>query len=89
MWAVNDGLIYLTGYVPVEAIQQEGKTVTQNIFIVVAVMLIAFLICCILYYFNQKQQNRVRREREKERELHNKQLAEALQAAVGYKRHAQ
>ena len=81
MWAVNDGLIYLTGYVPVEAIQQEGKTVTQNIFIVVAVMLIAFLICCILYYFNQKQQNRVRREREKERELHNKQLAEALQAA--------
>lgn len=34
-----------------------------------------------LYYFNQREQNRLRREREKEREIHNKQLAEALQAA--------
>ena len=41
MWSVNDGAIYLIGYVPIEAIQQEGKTVNQNIFIVVAVMLSA------------------------------------------------
>ncbi len=81
MWPVNGGIIYLIGYVPVEAIQQEGKTVNQNIFIVVFVMFVAFTLCFILYHFNQKQQNRVRKERETEREIHNKQLAEALQAA--------
>ncbi len=81
MWAVNDGGIYLIGYVPIEAIRQEGKAVNQNIIAVVLVMLVAFLICCLLYYLNQRQQNRIRRERETEREIHNKQLAEALQAA--------
>ena len=81
MWSVNDGAIYLIGYVPIEAIQQEGKTVNQNIFIVVAVMLSAFFLCCMLYYFNQRQQNKIRKEREIERDIHNKQLAEALQAA--------
>ena len=81
MWSVNDGTIYLIGYVPVEAIQREGSAVNQNIFIVVAVMLIAFLICCALYFFTERQRIRARREREKERELYNRQLAEALQAA--------
>ena len=81
MWTVNGGTIYLIGYVPVEAIQQEGKAVNQNILIVVAAMLIAFFLCCLLYYLNQRQQIKIRREREAERELHNKQLTEALQAA--------
>lgn len=81
MWAVNGGTIYLVGYVPIEAIQQEGRAVNQNIFIVVAAMLLAFFLCCILYYLNHRQQNRIREEREKEREIHNQQLAEALQAA--------
>ena len=81
MWAVNDGAIYLIGYVPIEAIQQEGRTVNQNILVVVIVMLVAFLLCCLIYYLNQRQQIKIRKEREKERELHNKQLAEALQAA--------
>ncbi len=81
MWTVNGGSVYLVGYVPVEAIQQEGRTVNQNIFIVVAVMLIAFFLCCVLYYFNQRQQNKIRKEREAEREIHNKRLAEALHAA--------
>ena len=81
MWSVNGGTIYLIGYVPIEAIQQEGATVNQNILIVVAVMLIAFFLCCILYYFNQRQQIKIRKEREAEREVHNRQLAEALQAA--------
>ena len=81
MWTVNEGTIYLVGYVPIEAIQQEGKTVNQNILIVVSVMLIAFFLCFILYYFNQRQQDKLRKEREAERELHNKQLAEALHAA--------
>ena len=81
MWSVNDGSIYLVGHVPIDAIQQEGKTVNQNILLVVAVMLAAFFICCILYYFSQRQQFRLRREREREREIHNRQLAEALQAA--------
>ena len=81
MWAVNDGTIFLVGYVPIEAIQQEGRTVNQNILFVIVVMLVAFLLCCTLYYFSQRQQNRLRREREAEREVHNKQLAEALQAA--------
>ncbi len=81
MWSVNGGSIYLIGYVPVEAIQQEGRTVNQNILIVVSVMLIAFFLCCLLYYLNQRQQNKIRKEREAEREQHNKQLAEALQAA--------
>lgn len=81
MWAVNDGAHYLIGYVPIEAIQQEGDTVNQNIYIVVAVMLVAFFLCCVLYYFSQRQQNKIRKEREIEREIYNKQLAEALQAA--------
>ncbi len=81
MWSVNNGTIYLIGYVPIEAIQQEGRTVNQNIFIVVIVMLIAFFLCCLLFYFNHRQQNNLRKEREAEREVHNRQLAEALQAA--------
>ncbi len=81
VWAANDGSIFLIGYVPIEAIQQEGRTVNQNIFLVVAVTLIAFFLCCVLYYFNHRRENRIRKERETEREIHNKQLAEALQAA--------
>ena len=81
MWAVNEGTIYLIGYVPIGAIQQEGRTVNQNIFIVIMVMLVAFFLCCTLYYLSQRQQERLRREREAEREIHNQRLAEALQAA--------
>lgn len=81
MWPVNDGTIYLVGYVPYDAIQQEGHTVNQNILLVVIVMLISFFLCSILYYLNQRQQLKNRCEREAEREIHNKQLTEALQAA--------
>ncbi len=81
MWSVNDGTLYLIGYVPIDAIQQEGRTVNQNILIVVAIMLIAFFLCCTIYYFNQRQQNKIRKEREEEREISNRRLAEALQAA--------
>ncbi len=81
MWSVNGGTIFLVGYVPVEAIQQEGKTVNQNILIVVAVMLIAFFVCCALFFVNLRQQNKIRKEQEAEREMHSQQLAEALQAA--------
>ena len=81
MWSVNGGTIFMIGYVPVGAIQQEGKTVNQNIFVVVAVMLIAFFVCCALFLANQRQQNRIRKEQEAEREIHSRQLAEALQAA--------
>lgn len=81
MWAVNDGAIYLIGHVPIEAIQQEGRTVSQNILIVVILMLAAFLLCCILYYLSRREDDKIRKEREEERDVHNKQLAEALQAA--------
>lgn len=81
MWAVNGGSTYLVGYVPVEAIQKEGKTVNQNINTVVFTMLLAFALCSILFYVNRRQQDKVRKERDEERELYNKQLAEALQAA--------
>ncbi len=81
MWAANDGALYLIGYVPIDSIQQEGKAVKQNILIVVIVMLTAFLICCTLFFLNEHQKSRIRKEQEKERELHNQQLTEALQAA--------
>lgn len=81
MWSVDDGATYLIGYVPIEAIQQEGKAVNQNILTVVVVMMAAFFLCCILYYFNYRQQDRIRKEREAEREVHNRQLVEALRAA--------
>ena len=58
-----------------------GKTVNQNINTVVFTMLIAFALCCILFYVNRRQQDKIRKERDEERELYNKQLAEALQAA--------
>ncbi len=81
MWPINDGTIFMVGYVPVEAIQQEGRTVNQNIVIVVVTMLSAFFLCILLYYLNWRQQDKVRREREEERRVHSQQLAEALQAA--------
>ncbi len=81
MWAVNGGTIFLVGYVPVEAIQQEGRSVSQNIVIVVVSMLAAFFLCIGLYYLSRRQQDKLRREREAERRLHSQQLAEALQAA--------
>ncbi len=81
MWSVNDGTIFLVGYVPVEAIQQEGRTVNQNIFLVVVSMLAAFLLCILLYYFSWRQQDKSRKEREEERRIHSQQLAEALRAA--------
>ncbi len=81
MWSVNDGALYLIGYVPIDSIQQEGKAVNQHIFIVVMVMLAAFLICCMLYFLNERQKSHIRKEQEQERELHNQQLTQALQAA--------
>lgn len=81
MWSLNDGAIYLIGYVPIEAIQQEGNAVNHNIFIVVTVMLVAFFLCCLIYYLNHRLQIKIQKEREAERELHNRQLAEALSAA--------
>lgn len=81
MWAVNGGMLYLSGYVSVEAIQQEARSVTRNIFLVIVTMTAAFLICSLVYYYTQRQQNRIRREREAEREVHNRQLNEALKAA--------
>ena len=81
MWSVNGGTIFLVGYVPIQAIQQEGRTVSQNIFIVVASMLAAFFLCILLYYLSWRQQDKLRKEQEAERKLHSQQLAEALQAA--------
>ena len=81
MWPVNGGSFFLVGYVPVEAIQQEGHIVNQNIYFVVVFMLAAFCLCIGLYYLSRRQQNKLQREREEERRLHNQQLAEALQAA--------
>lgn len=81
MWALNDGTLFLVGYVPVEAIQQEGKTVNQNIILVVVAMLVAFFVCVLLYYINWRQEDKLRKEQEKERRIHSEQLAEALQAA--------
>ena len=81
MRAINDGSSYLIGYVPVQAIQREGNAVNQNIYIVVFVMLVTFGACCALYLFFQRQQNRIHRERDAERESYNRQLREALQAA--------
>ena len=81
IWAVNGGTLFLVGYVPVEAIQQEGKTVNQNIWTVVLSLLAAFFLCIALYYWNWRQQEKLRREQEAERQLHNRQLSEALRAA--------
>ena len=81
MWAVEDSAIYLIGYVPVEAIQQEGRSVNQNLYMVVASMLVAFFVCFVLYFLTERQKNKFRKEREEERKIHNKQLADALQAA--------
>ena len=81
IWMVNGGTICLIGYVPMEAIQQEGKAVNYNIFFLMAVMIFTFLLCCFLFYKNQEQQRRSMRERAAEKERHNRQLKEALHAA--------
>ncbi|MDE6456030.1 MAG: hybrid sensor histidine kinase/response regulator, partial [Dysosmobacter sp.] len=69
MWPVNGGTIFLVGYVPVQAIQQEGRTVNQNIYIVVGSMLAAFFLCLLLYSLNGRQQDKLREERVEERRL--------------------
>jgi len=81
MWSVNDGSVFLVGYVPVRAIQQEGRSINQNVFIVVASMLAAFFLCIFLYSLSWREQEKLRKEQEEERRLHSRQLAEALQAA--------
>lgn len=81
MWALNGGTAFLVGYVPVEAIQQEGSTVNQNIVLLIVAMLVAFFLCVLLYYINWRAQDKLRKEQEQERKIHNEQLAEALQAA--------
>ena len=55
MWSVNEGAIYLIGYVPVQAIQREGDAVNQNILIVIIVMLAAFFGSCAFYLFFERQ----------------------------------
>ena len=81
IWAINDGTIFMVGYVPVDAIQREGRTVNQHILIVVASTLTAFFLCIALYYRNWRQQNKIWKEREEERRVHSQQLSEALRAA--------
>ncbi len=81
MWSVNEGTVYLIGYVPIQAIQQEGDAVSQHIFLVAVIMLGAFLGCCMLYLFFERQHEKIRRDQEAERELYNKQLKDALQTA--------
>ena len=81
MWPINDGTIFLVGYVPIDVIQREGRSVNQNIITVVFLMLTAFILCIGLYYLNWKQQEKVRKELEAERKFHSQQLAEALRAA--------
>lgn len=81
MWSVNDGAVFLIGYVPVEAIQREGDAVNQNIAAVIIVMLIAFGACCILYFFFERQHRRMQREYDEERERYNEHLQEALKEA--------
>lgn len=81
MWPVGDGVAYLIGYVPVEAIQREGSAVNQNILIVVSVMLGTFFLCCVMFYMNETQKKKVQKERARERELHNQQLSKALEEA--------
>lgn len=81
MWSVNDGAVYLIGYVPVQAIQHEEKAVSQNIASVVIVMLVAFTACCILYFMFERQHRRLQREHEEEREEYNRHLQAALKAA--------
>ena len=81
MWPVNNGALYLAGFVPIQAIQQEGNAVNQSILIVVLAMISAFLLCCALYFFGERQQAKARKEREAEREQMNAQLMDALQAS--------
>ncbi len=81
IWMMNEGTIALIGYVPVEVIQKEGKTVSYSIFVVVAIMISAFVICVVLHYLNQRQQRMIMKERQEERERYNEKLLVALQEA--------
>ncbi len=81
IWMMNEGTIALIGYVPVEVIQKEGKTVSYSIFVVVAIMISAFVICVVLHYLNQRQQRMIMKERQEERERYNEKLLAALQEA--------
>lgn len=81
MWPVNNGALYLVGFVPIQAIQQEGNAVKQSIYMSVFAMILAFLICCILYFLNARKEEGLRKKREIEREQMNEQLRNALQAS--------
>ena len=63
-----------------EAIQQEGKTVNNHIYILFVQLYSSHFLVFVLYYVNQRQQRKITAEREAEREQYNQQLKEALHA---------
>lgn len=81
LWSLNGGTTYLVGYVPMAAIQQEAQAVNAALALVIAITVIAFVLCIAVYAWNRRKQLQLMRAREAERALHNEQLTQALQAA--------
>lgn len=81
LWSINNGTIYLVGYVPMNAIQQEAQAVNMAVMLVVFITALAFCLCVALFAFNRRKQTLAQQAREEERAQHAAQLAQALQAA--------
>lgn len=81
LWSTNGGAIYLVGYVPMQAIQQEAQAVNVALALVVSVTVLAFCLCVALFAFSRRKQALARRARDAERAQHAEQLSQALQAA--------
>ncbi len=81
LWSTNGGAIYLVGYVPMQAIQQEAQAVNAALVLVVSVTVLAFCLCVALFAFSRRKQALARRARDAERAQHAEQLSQALQAA--------
>lgn len=81
MWPVNDGSAYFLGLVPTDEIMKEIPIVRHTImFVVLSACLVSGLVIAVILIESIRRQ-RVRKARDEEREVHNKQLQEALDYA--------
>ena len=81
LWPINNGTMYLVGYVPASAIQREAQAVNVALGLVIAISATAFVLCLAIYAYHHRRQLEIQRARAAERALHNEQLTRALQAA--------
>ncbi len=80
-WPVDGGSFYLLGYVPEDSVHQISDLVNFSILLITGVLALVFLLAAGGYAAYTYKSAQAGRDRAKERELHMRQLQEALASA--------